>query len=59
MELLKELLLREEVEPKKKKKKGDKSADKYFSYISGNMMFSNVCSGSLSGNKKIEKDTGI
>ncbi len=58
MEFLKELLTITESateKPKKKKDKKDKSADKYFSYISGNMMFQNTCSGDLSGTKKIEK----
>ena len=57
MEFLRELLA--EAEKKPKKKKGDKSADKYFTYVAGNMMFRNSCSGELSGNKKVEKDTGI
>ena len=57
MELLRELLITEE--KKTKKKKGDKSADKYFTHIAGNMLFKNTCSGELSGDKKIEKDMGI
>lgn len=52
MKLLKELLQLTESKTTKKKNKKDKTADKYFSHISGNMLFRNVCSGVLSGTKK-------
>lgn len=58
MELLKELLQITEAESKKTKKdKKDKSADKYLSFVSGNMIMNHTCSGDLSGNKKTSKDT--
>lgn len=50
---LRELL--ETTEKKKKKDKRDKTADKYFNYIAGNMMMRNTCAGELSGTKKTEK----
>lgn len=48
---LKELFMLEEAEDKKKTKKDkkDKTAEKFPSYVAGNMLFKNVCSGSLSG----------
>lgn len=44
-----------ESDKKKKKNKKDKSADVYTSYVAGNVMIKNICAGSLSGEKKIEK----
>lgn len=56
MTLLKELLnLTESTKTKKTKK--DKSADKYFSFVGGNMIFRQTCSGDLSGTKKTSTDT--
>lgn len=55
MKFLKELLCLTESDKKKKKNKKDKSADVYTSYVSGNMMIKNICSGPLSGEKKVEK----
>lgn len=53
MELLRELLAENETGSKKKgKNKKDKTADKYFTYVAGNMLFRNVCSGKLAGDKK-------
>lgn len=46
-----------EADTKKKKKKDprDKSADIYPSYVAGNVMFRNVCSSDLSGEKKVKE----
>ena len=53
MSLLKELLILAESDKKyKKKSKKDKSAKRYPGYIGGNMLFTNICSGSLSGTMK-------
>lgn len=57
MQFLKELLQLDESEDKKKKKKDkkDKSADIYNTYVAGNTIMRNVCSGELSGTMKIDK----
>jgi len=55
MQFLKELLQLDESKDKKKKNKKDKSADRYDSYVAGNMLFKNVCSGELSGTMKVKK----
>lgn len=53
MDFLKELLLLSESDNKKtKKNKKDKTADKYPSYVAGNLFFNNTCSGKLSGDKQ-------
>lgn len=55
--LLQELLdITESKAVKKKKSIKDKTADKYDTYVAGNMLFRNTCPGSLSGTKKISKD---
>lgn len=46
---LQEVVILEAEDKKKKKNKKDKTADKFPSYVAGNMLFRNVCSGSLSG----------
>lgn len=47
--LLQEVVILEAEDKKKKKDKKDKTADKFPSYVAGNMLFKNVCSGGLSG----------
>jgi hypothetical protein len=44
---------------KEKKQKRDKSADKYRTYVAGNMLMNQTCSSDLSGTKKISTDTRI
>jgi hypothetical protein len=56
MNFLKELMVINEGTKPKKKNKKDKSADKYDTYVSGNMLFRNTCSSSLAGTKKISND---
>jgi hypothetical protein len=60
MSLLKELLQLNEADEKKKSKKvkkdiRDKSADIYPSFVAGNVVFRNVCSGKLSGDTKVKE----
>ena len=56
MEFLKELvMLAEANEKNKKKNKKDKSADKFFTHVAGNMLFRNTCSGELAGTMKTKK----
>lgn len=61
MQFLKELLVLTETtatksKTKKKKDVRDKSADRYPSFVAGNMLFTNVCSGELSGTKSQQHD---
>ncbi len=49
MEFLKELMELTEADKSTKKRKKDKSADIYTTYVAGNTIMRNVCSGELSG----------
>lgn len=46
---LQDVVILEADDKKKKKDKKDKTADKFPSFVAGNMLFQNVCSGKLSG----------